>query len=202
MSGTQLITDPLYRPLIANIRELVAIQDTDLSEFLRSFEVVRLGKKQILLEKGERSHHMRFVSEGCLRAFYIDEKGSEYTIQFGISGWWVNDLYSYLSNTPALDTIQAILPSVVLQIHRDALESHFDGLPQIERFFRLKMQSAYVALQKRTLRSMSEPLEQRYARFIRTYRDIEQRVPQYMIASYLGSTPEHLSKVRKSLFHK
>lgn len=197
-----LLDDPLYQPLIANVLDLVAIDDARLSEFLQAFEVVRLRKKEVLLEKGERSNHMRFVAEGCLRAFHADEKGSEYTIQFGIPGWWVNDLYSYLSYTPATDMIQAVLPSTVLQIHRDTLEAVFNRMPPIERFFRLKMQAAYVALQKRTLRAMSEPLEQRYELFLRTYRDIEQQVPQYMIASYLGATPEHLSKVRKSLFSK
>lgn len=202
MPGMPPLAEPLYEPLIANVRELVTIEDTPLSEFLESFEVVRLRKKEVLLEKGQRSNHMRFVAEGCLRAFHTDEKGSEYTIQFGIPGWWVNDLYSYLSLTPAMDTIQAVLPATVLQIHRDTLEAIFDRMPPIERFFRLKMQAAYVALQKRTLRSMSEPLEQRYERFLRTYREIEQQVPQYMIASYLGATPEHLSKVRKDLFSK
>lgn len=202
MTGISFLADPLYQPLIANVRELVIIDDAQLAEFLQAFEPVRLRKKEVLLEKDEHSNHMRFVAEGCLRAYHTDEKGGEYTIQFGIPGWWVNDLYSYLSNTPAMDTIQAVLPSTVLQIHRDSLESLFNRVPPVERFFRLKMQAAYVALQKRTLRSMSEPLEQRYERFLRTYREIEQQVPQYMVASYLGSTPEHLSKVRKSLFSK
>lgn len=196
------ISHPLFEPLILNVRELVTIDDRQLSEFLNAFEVVQLQKKEMLLVKGERSQHMRFVTEGCLRAFYTDEKGNEYTIQFGITGWWINDLYSYLSQTPAMDSIQSIVPSVVLQIHRNDLENLFNNIPPVERFFRLKIQAAYVALQKRTMKTMSEPLENRYEQFLRTYRDIEQQVPQYMIASYLGATPEHLSKVRKRLFSR
>ncbi len=191
--------DPLFEPLIRNVRELVAIDDAELTRFLEAFRTVELGKKEILLFKGDTSHHMRFVSQGCLRSYFIDSAGHEFTIQFGISGWWVNDLYSYLTQTPAKHFIQAVVPSSVLQIHRDRLEALFGQVPAVERFFRIKIQNAYVALQDRTLHAMSQPLEERYLEFRRKYRDIEQQVPQYMIASYLGATPEHLSAVRKNI---
>lgn len=194
--------DPIFAPLIADVRQTVGIPDSRMETFLNPFEPVHLVRRQLYLETGEHSNHMRFVARGCLRAFYTDKKGDEYTIQFGIKGWWINDLYSYLSHKPATLNIQAVLPSTVLQIHREQLELLFDRIPAVERFFRLKIQRAYVALQERTVGNMSQSLEERYLNFINTYREIEQNVPQYMVASYLGATPEHLSKVRKELYLK
>lgn len=153
----------------------------------------------MLLFKGDVSNHMRFIEQGCLRAYNIDAAGNEHILQFGIEGWWVNDLYSYITQEPADGFIQALEPSRVLQIHRDKLNELFNTIPALERFFRLKIQSAYVALQERTIHSMSKTAEQRYLDFRHKYRDIEQRVPQFMVASYLGITPEHLSSLRKKL---
>jgi CRP-like cAMP-binding protein len=189
-------TDETLKPLIQNIRENVSISDTDLFIVLEAFTLKALAKKEILLFKGNVSNHMRFVSEGSLRSYYIEEDGEEHIIQFGIRGWWINDLYSYLTQKPATCFVQAIKPSKVLLIHRDQLNQLFDKVPPIERFFRIKFQNAYVALQERTLERMSLSAKERYEKFRKKYRDIEQSVPQYMIASYLNVTPEFLSSVR------
>lgn len=189
-------TDETLKPLIQNIRENVSISDTDLFIVLEAFTLKALAKKEILLFKGNVSNHMRFVSEGSLRSYYIEEDGEEHIIQFGIRGWWINDLYSYLTQKPATCFVQAIKPSKVLLIHRDQLNQIFDKVPPIERFFRIKFQNAYVALQERTLERMSLSAKERYEKFRKKYRDIEQSVPQYMIASYLNVTPEFLSSVR------
>jgi CRP-like cAMP-binding protein len=189
-------TDETLKPLIQNIRENVSISDTDLFIVLEAFTLKALAKNEILLFKGNVSNHMRFVSEGSLRSYYIEEDGEEHIIQFGIRGWWINDLYSYLTQKPATCFVQAIKPSKVLLIHRDQLNQLFDKVPPIERFFRIKFQNAYVALQERTLERMSLSAKERYEKFRKKYRDIEQSVPQYMIASYLNVTPEFLSSVR------
>ena len=189
-------TDETLKPLIQNIRENVSISDTDLFIVLEAFTLKALAKKEILLFKGNVSNHMRFVSEGSLRSYYIEEDGEEHIIQFGIRGWWINDLYSFLTQKPATCFVQAIKPSKVLLIHRDQLNQLFDKVPPIERFFRIKFQNAYVALQERTLERMSLSAKERYEKFRKKYRDIEQSVPQYMIASYLNVTPEFLSSVR------
>lgn len=191
--------EDIYIPLIENIKELVAISERDISLIIDSFKPKELAKKETLLFKGDISNHMRFITKGCLRSYYINEEGQEYIVQFGIKNWWVNDLFSYLTNSPAQHYVQALQPTTVLQIHRDNLEELFKSVPIMERFFRIKMQNAYVANQNRTLKSMSETAELRYLNFIKKYRDIEQVVPQYMVASYLGITPEHLSTIRKSL---
>nr|WP_276611342.1 Crp/Fnr family transcriptional regulator [Fodinibius halophilus] len=158
-----------------------------------------MQKKEILLFKGDVSRHMRFITNGCLKCYHIDEAGNEQILQFGIEGWWINDLYSYLTQTPAKYFIQAIENSSLLQIERNALKKLYNESPAIERFFRIKIQNAYVALQDRTIYSMSKSAKQRYLDFRTSYPNIDQRVPQYMVASYLGITPEFLSSIRNDI---
>ncbi|HAS44299.1 MAG TPA: Crp/Fnr family transcriptional regulator [Microscillaceae bacterium] len=188
--------EKVYQPLIQNIRDAVSISEQELMLVLASFQPKILSKKEILLQKGDVSNHMRFIADGSLRVYYLNEKAQEYTIQFGIKGWWVNDLYSYLTHQPANYFIQALQPSVVLQIHRDSLNKLFDQIPSLERFFRIKFEKAYVALQERTLHRASLSAKDRYEQFRAQYKDIEQNIPQYVIASYLGITPEFLSVLR------
>lgn len=185
--------------LLTNIRALVPLSDEEALELASIVVPEKLGKRDILLSKDETSKHMRFIKKGCLRNYYLDSAGHEHVLQFGIEGWWVNDLHSYITQTPAQSYIQALEPSEVLQLPRKELLRLFDRIPTLERFFRIKMQSAYAALQERTVHSMSKTADQRYLDFRKKYRAIEQRVPQYMVASYLGITPEHLSSLRKNL---
>lgn len=185
--------------LISHIRQTVPLTNPE-AELVRAYFQRRdLDRKEIFLFKGDISNHMRFVASGCLRSYYVDDAGQEHILQLAVSGWWINDLYSYLTRTPARHFIQALEPSTVLTIHRERLEELFDQCQAVERFFRLKIQSAYVAQQDRTLDTMSKSAEERYLEFRERYRDLEQRVPQYMVASYLGVSPEHLSTIRKKL---
>lgn len=188
-----------YEKLIAHVKKTVPVTEEECDKLVKRFKVHTLGKKEHLLRSGEVSHHMRFIVNGCLRAYYIDDNSEEHTLQFGIQGWWINDLYSYLTHTAARQSIQTTEPSTILQIHRASLDELFNESQAIERFFRLKMQKAYVALQERTLHQLSLNAKDRYLHFRNHYREIEQKVPQYMVASYLGITPEFLSELRKKI---
>ncbi|MTI39712.1 Crp/Fnr family transcriptional regulator [Fulvivirga lutimaris] len=188
-----------YDILIENFRQLVPISDQEAEIIKGTFVVKKLNKKELLLSKGDLSNHMRFVADGCLKVYSIGEKDMEHILQFGISGWWINDLYAYLTETPSELFIQAITPSTVLQIHRDRLNKLYDEIPMVDRFFRIKTQHGYVALQNRTIRTMSQTAEERYVKFISDYREMEQQIPQYMIAAFIGVTPEHLSAIRKKM---
>ena len=182
---------------IDHLRKTIPLEKHEESVIFDFFRIKDLKKKEILLFAGDVSSHMQFIAQGCLRAYYMDEEAKEHIVQIGIEEWWVNDLYSYLTQTPAKQFIQALEDSVIVQIHRDKLNELYNKVPAIERFFRMKFEKAYVAFQNRTLNSMSKTAEERYYEFRTKYRAIEQRVPQYMIASYLGITPEFLSSIRK-----
>lgn len=185
-----------HQALLQNIGKYVSLNQAEQDAVCQAFHPTELKKKEYLLEAGEYSNHMRFIASGCLKLFQVDDVGNEHILFFGMGGWWVNDLYAYLTETPATYSLQAITNSVVLQIHRHDLDRLFDEIHMMDRFFRMKTQKGYVALQERTTRTMSLSAEQRYADFVQRYRDMEQQIPQYMIASYLGVTPEHLSAIR------
>jgi len=185
--------------LIVHFRKSITLTDDEAVIVGGCFTIVELKKKEILLFVGDHSSHMRFISDGCLRSYYMDGEAKEHVIQFGIEDWWINDLYSYLTNTPSKQFVQAIDESIVLQIHKDKLNELYNNVPAVESFFRLKFEKAYVSLQERTINTMSKTADERYIDFRSKYRDIEQRVPQYMVASYLGITPEFLSKLRKNI---
>ncbi|MEP1033055.1 Crp/Fnr family transcriptional regulator [Ekhidna sp.] len=185
--------------LIENIRELVPLSEKEVEVVCDAFKRRHLKKKELLFQKGDPSSHMRFISDGCMKLYSVDGDGQEHILQFGISGWWINDLYAFLTETPATLFMQAITESTVFQVHRDRLNQLYDEVPMMDRFFRIKTQNGYVALQERTIRTMSDPAEQRYREFVNRYREMEQQIPQYMIASYLGITPEHLSTIRKKM---
>lgn len=185
--------------LIQHLKEQISLTDDEAIVVSKAFKIKYLKKKEILLFVGDTSLYMQFIAKGCLRSYYMDEQAREHIVQFGIENWWINDLYSYLTKTPAKQFIQALEDSTVLQIHKETLNELYNKIPAIERFFRFKFENAYVALQDRTINTMSKTAEERYFDFRSKYRAIEQRVPQYMIASYLGITPEFLSTLRKNM---
>ena len=157
----------------------------------------KILKKQYLLQAGDVCTYQSMVASGCLRVFFSDPEGTEHTMQFAIENWWVADLGSFITGKPAFYHIQALEDTFVLQLHRDRMEELYATIPKLERFFRIIVQRGYIAAQNRIISNLSEPAEVRYNRFRDKYPQIDNRVPQYMIASYLGITPEFLSKIRK-----
>lgn len=183
--------------LLRHLQQTIALNASEIQRINDLVEIVVLKRKELLLQPGQLSQHMRFIAQGSARCYYLDEHSQEHTLQIGIEEWWINDLYSFLSLRESKLFIQAIEPAVIVQISRENLEQLYAEIPAISTFFRLKIQRAYVALQERTIENMSTEVYTRYQRFIKEYRNIEQRVPQYMIASYLGVTPEFLSYLKK-----
>ncbi len=190
-------TDKIALQLIKHFQEVIPLDDVQAGLIIPKLEIRVLNRKEYLLQPGQVSKHMRYIAKGSMRVFYPDDKGQEHILQLGIEKWWVNDLYSYLSEKPSRMFIQAYEPATLVQISKNNLEKLYREVPRISDFFRLKIQNAYVALQERTIEHMSVDAHTRYRAFITEYHHIEQRFPQYMIASYLGITPEFLSYLRK-----
>ncbi|EHQ43498.1 Crp/Fnr family transcriptional regulator [Myroides odoratus] len=188
--------------LVQHLQQTIALNEKEIQRISEVAEIVLLKRKELLLQPGQLSQHMRFIAQGSARCYYLDENTQEHTLQIGIEEWWINDLYSFLTQKESKLFIQSIEPATIVQISRENLEQLYAEIPAISTFFRLKIQSAYVALQERTIEHMSADVFTRYQRFIKEYRNIEQRVPQYMIASYLGVTPEFLSYLKKKQHEK
>jgi CRP-like cAMP-binding protein len=187
----------MFELILKNISRHVAL-DPEEEKIFTSLLVHRsLRKRQYLLQAGDVSRYENFIVKGCLRAYTVDKKGDEHIVMFGIEGWWISDLYSFLTATPATQHIDALEDSEVLSIEKAELEKLYQRIPKFDRFFRILLQNAFVAHQQRVLAAISQTAEEQYLDFIKKYPALEQRIPQHQIASYLGITPETISRIRK-----
>lgn len=182
--------------LFKNISRFIDLTDDEKQYFSSLLKVKKLRKKQYLLQEGDICRYECFVNKGCLRAYSVDEKGQEHIVQFAIEDWWIGDMYSFLTQTPARLTIDALEDAELFCIDNPSLENIFSRIPKFERFFRMLVQNAFIAGQRRIIDSMSLTADELYCRFIENYPLMEQRLPLKQIASFLGITPESLSRIR------
>jgi len=188
--------------LRANIEKRMPITDEEWAAISAIFKPHHLKKRSYLLKAGEVCEFNSFIVKGCLRTFFTDEKGHEHIFQLGFEDWWASDLTSYVTREPAHYSIEALEDTEVLQMHRDDYDALLDKFPRFERFFRLLIQGAYVAAQRRMVDSMSYSAERRYLELVKKYSFMEMRVAQHHIASYLGITPEALSRIKRGIIEK
>jgi CRP-like cAMP-binding protein len=190
------------KPLLDYVARYVSLTPEETSAVDRRVSSRHYLKGQFIVQQGDVCRHESFIVSGCVRTFYPDEKGHEHVVMLAIENWWTADLGSFITQTPADYNVQCLESTDVLQFSHDDLDQLYRDVPKMERFFRLIVQNAYVAAQKRIVHNLSLPAKERYLRFREKYPSIEQRVPQYMIASYLGMTKEFLSKIRSELIHE
>ncbi|MBK1438526.1 Crp/Fnr family transcriptional regulator [Parapedobacter sp. ISTM3] len=171
----------------------------DLAVFNRLLKAKSVKRKQLLLRQGEVCDFEAYIVKGCIRTYYIDENGSEVILQFAVEDWWVSDIGSFHEHKPSLLYIEAMEDSELLTLNPSRKEELLAKVPKFERVFRLMVQRHLSALEHRLIRTIAQTAEERYLEFVRQYPKIVLRVPQHYIASYLGMTPEFLSKVRKRL---
>lgn len=191
----------MYPEILAHILKDIDLTPAEQEEFLSILLEKRLEKKELLLKPGDTVSTEYYVVSGCLQAFYLDESGDKHIIQFAIEDWWISDFEAFFSGHPARLFVEAIEDSHLLGINKDALEVLYKRIPKFERFFRKKITGAFVALRSRILSSLQKTGKERYLEFCETYPRIEQRVPNYHIANYLGLKPESLSRIRKELIN-
>lgn len=187
----------MFDLLHKKISSLITIDEGEFQHFKSLFVPKKLRKRQYLLPEGDVCNYQAFVEKGLLRSYTVDEKGGEHILQFASEGWWAADLSSYLTREPSFLNIDALEDAELLLLSKPLWEQAMKEIPALEHYFRIILQNHLVATQKRLLQSLAETAEEKYNRFLQTYPDCVQRLPQHQIASYLGITRETLSRVRK-----
>lgn len=182
--------------LIKNFSKYVTLTDEEKNIILSLFTPRKFRKHQYILQEGDLTRYETFIVKGLTRTYEVDDKGQEHIVQFGLEDWWIGDLYSFLTDSPTLYNIDCLEDTEVLQITKPDLERLYQEVPKIERHFRIMVQNAYIASVRRISSTMIKSAAERYQDFLRKYPQIHQRVPNHQVASYLGITPQSLSRIR------
>jgi CRP-like cAMP-binding protein len=179
-----------------HIKKFVNINDEEIASIKKFFRQHRSVKKEVLIPEGQICRSNFFVEKGCLRLFFVDGKGVEKTVQFAIESWWLSDYRSFQTQTPSEFYIQAVEKSDILILDNRSQEEMLKQHPRMERYFHQVHQKAHAALQFRIRYFYDFSKEELYKHFNSNFPQFVQRVPQYLLASYLGITPEYLSELR------
>lgn len=183
--------------LIQHIEKSVVLTPEEKNSLSLYFHKQTVSKKDFLLSEGQPCQFNYFIVKGCFRLYLCTENGKEQVIQFGIENWWITDYSSYTSGRPSKFYIQAIETSEIFYISRNEQELLFEKIPRLESYFRKNLERAYAASLTRIEYLFLLSGEERYRNFAKVYPGFVQRVPQYMLASFLGISPEYLSEIRK-----
>lgn len=178
-----------YLPLTEAERELIVARAKQRT----------IKRRQMILQEGFVCKHYTFIIKGCFKMYGVDDKGIEHNIQFAAEGDWISDIGSFHSQKNSRLFIEALEPSEIIQIEQQDLYFLYRNIPKLDRIFKVIIENKYVELQNRLLQSISSTAQQRYVNFLEQYPRLASRLPNVQIASYLGITPEFLSKIRKDL---
>ncbi|GAA3980707.1 hypothetical protein GCM10022210_34990 [Mucilaginibacter dorajii] len=182
--------------LTDHIKKYISLTDVEEQQIRDAITAKTIKKKSFLLEPEHVCKELYFVSKGCLRLYFINKKLNEQIILFAIENWWMTDYESLDSGRPSSYYMQAVENSEIISITKTKLDELFTAVPKLERYFRIVQQRAFAATQTRIKYIYSMSDEERYHHFSGLFPAFMQRVPQYMLASYLGFTPQFMSKIR------
>jgi CRP-like cAMP-binding protein len=169
-------------------------------EFIKKYLTVKkLRKRQYLLQEGDVCKAVTFVERGAMRLYRVNEDSTEHIVAFALEGSLMTDLYSFLTNEPFTYNIDAIEDSELVLITRPASDELRKLSSKYQEFIFQETSEAYIQLERRITSTISLGLEERNKDLTSNYPGILQRIPQHMIASYMGLTPETLSRIRKRI---
>ncbi|RYY13456.1 MAG: Crp/Fnr family transcriptional regulator [Chitinophagaceae bacterium] len=186
----------MFQEINAHVSRCASFYANELEIFNSLLQPRSVPKKTILLHEGDICNFEAYITKGCIRTYYIDESGSELTLQFAVEDWWVSDITSFHDHTPSNMFIETMEDCELLCLNPSTKAHLLEQVPLFERFFRLLIQRNLSAVQRRLFQTVARPAQERYEDFLLHYPTIPQRVPQHYIASYLGISPEFLSKIR------
>ena len=185
-----------YDQLKAHVQKRLSITEDELTEFCNAFKIVKVKKRQFIVQPEFVAKNRFYVLQGTFRAYVIGDEGQEHTIQFAISDWWISDYNSYIFQQPASMFIVALEDSIILQISHEAESALKQQRHVFETFFRILAEGTAAYMARRVITNLTKTAEQRYEIFLERYPDIVTKVPQYALASFLVMTTQYLTKLR------
>ncbi len=188
--------------LITHFKAYLPLNEEEIKELSDRISIRKIKRRQFLLSEGEKCKHYNFVVNGCFKMYKVDPAGKEHNLLFASENEWVTDIGSFHSEKPSELYIEAIEPSIIIQIKKEDLLFFYENYPKFDRNFRVIIEDKFVDLQNRLLQTFSSTAEERYLSFLDQYPHLLQRLPNTQIASYIGITPEFLSRIRKELSRK
>ena len=188
--------------LIESLEKHIPLSDGDKDLISKLVRERKVKKNQFVVHSGAVQKCTNFLNQGSMRTYFIDPSGQEHIVQFAIEGWWISDLQSFIAQMPATFNVQAIEDCEILELSFENLEVLYERVPKMERYFRIITQRAFVAFQQRIVQNISMSAEERYQAFKEKYPKIELRIPQRLVASYLGISAEFLSKIKSRIMKK
>ncbi|KIO75735.1 cyclic nucleotide-binding protein [Pedobacter lusitanus] len=192
----------ILKPLTEHFKDYLPLNDEEEALLLPRIVEKKIRRRKFILQEGSVCQHYNFVVQGCFKIYKVDEKGVEHNIQFVTENDWATDIGSFHSEKPSELYIEAMEPSTILQIHKTDLLFLYVNIPKLDRNFRVIIENKFVELQNRLLQSFCYNATERYLAFLEQYPELSKRLPNTQIASYLGITPEFLSKIRRELVSK
>lgn len=191
------IQPPLFKSVLHSISQCIRLSAEEKNIFCGLLNEKHYSKKDDVLRIGELCREQNYVVNGCLKVFYLDERGGEHIAKFAIENWWAFDIESFFESVPAFYGIQCLEDTTVFQLSRENYEYLVSEIPSFEKFYRMLLQNSFIALQHRMIQNLSLSGEEKYRRFKLKYPGLEARISQRNVAAYLGITPVFLSMIRK-----
>ncbi|PRX56545.1 Crp/Fnr family transcriptional regulator [Flagellimonas meridianipacifica] len=188
-----------YQGLFSNIARYVTLSQEEQEQIAAIINITPIKKRQFIDQPGYISPYRNYIVKGAFRSFFLDKDGKEHTVQIAIEDWFVSDFYSYITRTPATLFVEALEDSTLLQMKYEDIEPLCGKIHSLSEYFRVSTEKAFAYSRNRALSNLSMTAEERYLKLTSMYPGIVNRVPQRIIASYLGMTPEFLSKIRKGI---
>lgn len=188
--------------LLDNINKIITLTPEEEQLILSQVEVKPYKSKSLLLKANEISRNTYFIQSGVVRSFNINNHIIEHVLHFACEGWWIGDMYSYITEKPGNLFIEVIEDAEIVIISKEKHQILYREIPKLERYFRILAENSLVAHQERLMDNLSLTAEERFEKFCSKYPTLVQRVPQKQIASYIGVTPEFFSKMKARLLKK
>jgi CRP-like cAMP-binding protein len=188
--------------LFSHFDDYVPLDQAEKNQLSERVKERKIKRKQFILQENDICRHYSFIAEGCFKMYGVDKSGKEHNLQFAAENDWIADLGSFYSEKPSKLYIEALEPSVIIQLEKKDLIFFYVNYPKFDRNFRVIIENKFIEIQNRVLQNISSTAEERYLAFLEQYPTLSNRLPGTQIASYLGVTPEFLSKIRKDITAK